>query len=790
MSKKNKTPWDKDKKFSHSLLLWATAISMTVYIVWRLFFTIPTQYGLITFILGLLLVLAEMLAALESLIEYRQINKNVSPELPVIPESWYPDVDVLIATHNEPTELLYKTVNGCTFLKYPDKSKIHIYLCDDGNRPEMAQLANDLGVGYCPLAENNEAKAGNLNNALRQTKSPLVATFDSDMIPRSDFLLKTVPYFFLPRLKKDDQGNWVEMTEDDPQYNPKYRVGFIQTPQSFYNPDLFQFNLYAEERIPNEQDYFFQEVNVGRNVDNAVIYAGSNTLLSRQALEDVNYIGTTSITEDFLTGLRIQKNKYTTYATMKPLAHGLAPDTIKSLLGQRERWGRGCIQSLRQEHIVLSPKMKFWQKVSYFATLLYWWTYARRAIFILAPIVAVLFNMYIVQADLWQILLFWLPSYLLHNRTLRVLSGDIRNQHWSNVGDTILFPYMVGPIIMETLGIKKHKFVVTQKEKHKNKDEKLRRVPVKFAFPHIILLVMSALALVILIARSITTRSLYSPIILYWVSINLKNLVFAVFFMYGRENHRMADRFFINIPVAAEFSDYTYEGLTADVSETGLAILLEKPIYFPADEIVKLTVETEDYIAHLSGRISNVSQAGEKWRYSFQVEPNDENEKRQYLQIVFDRDHTLPKRLDKSTGIIDDFNLNLAARSKKTSASKRKLPRIVLDLPFSIGQNKEGRLLDFNYAYASLRGIPSLSDGEILFLDYGGGACLILKPAEKTAGGENAALYHVLNQQDFVEGQSYDAILERWLSLQQMENKATAMGWAMVATQETAILDS
>ncbi len=62
-----------------------------------------------------------------------------------MPFGWYPDVDILIATHNEETELLYKTVNGCRHMDYPDKSKVHIYICDDGNRPEMAELSKKCG---------------------------------------------------------------------------------------------------------------------------------------------------------------------------------------------------------------------------------------------------------------------------------------------------------------------------------------------------------------------------------------------------------------------------------------------------------------------------------------------------------------------------------------------------------------------------------------------------------------------------------------------------------------------
>ncbi len=44
--------------------------------------------------------------------------------LPAVQAEDFPDVDVLIATHNEPAELLYKTINACTFLKYPDRSKV------------------------------------------------------------------------------------------------------------------------------------------------------------------------------------------------------------------------------------------------------------------------------------------------------------------------------------------------------------------------------------------------------------------------------------------------------------------------------------------------------------------------------------------------------------------------------------------------------------------------------------------------------------------------------------------
>ena len=245
--------------------IWLAVISMTVYILWRAICTIPDRhvYGTLAFVCGIFLLAAESISALEALMHYTDMHNMRLPEKPELPESWYPEVDVLIATHDESVSLLYNTVNGCVHMRYPDKSKVHIYLCDDENRPAVAKLAEELGVGYFGMADNRQAKAGNLNHALSQTHSPYVVTFDADMIPTSDFLMETIPFMFLPKLKKDERGQWVPRTPEE--IDSDFKMGFVQSPQSFFNPDLFQYNLYSEKRIPNEQDYFFREINLGSN---------------------------------------------------------------------------------------------------------------------------------------------------------------------------------------------------------------------------------------------------------------------------------------------------------------------------------------------------------------------------------------------------------------------------------------------------------------------------------------------------------------------------------------------
>lgn len=126
------------------------------------------------------------------------------------------------------------------------------------------------------------------------------------------------------------------------------KIGLIQTPQSFYNPDLFQFNLFAENTIPNEQDFFSKEVNIMRNSSNAIAYTGSNTIISRQAIMDIGGFPLKTITEDFETSVRIQKEGYITYATNEVQAAGLSTTTISSMFKQRTRWARGVIQSIQK----------------------------------------------------------------------------------------------------------------------------------------------------------------------------------------------------------------------------------------------------------------------------------------------------------------------------------------------------------------------------------------------------------------------------------------------------------
>ena len=174
-----------------------------IYLIWRFFFTIPVEYGVVSTVAGVSLFVVEFLGMLEALVHYFNMHDVQVKPLPEIPAGSYPEVDVFIATYNEPCDLLLKTVNGCKYMKYPEPGKVHIFLCDDGQRAEVRALAEKMGVGYLDREDHAHAKAGNLNHAMSVTDAPYILTLDADMIPHQNLLLHTIPFFVAQELQNE-----------------------------------------------------------------------------------------------------------------------------------------------------------------------------------------------------------------------------------------------------------------------------------------------------------------------------------------------------------------------------------------------------------------------------------------------------------------------------------------------------------------------------------------------------------------------------------------------------------
>nr|WP_321023012.1 glycosyltransferase [Clostridium neonatale] len=736
-------------------LITGTVVTSIIYLIWRIFFTIPFGEGIIALISGMYLLIVEIVGMLEEVVHYNNMTNIKYPMIPKADFSEFPDVDIFIATYNEPVELLYKTINGCINMEYPDENKVHIYICDDSNRIEMKKLAEEMNINYITRTERKDAKAGNFNNALAKTDSPLVVTFDADMIPMHDFLMSTVPYFVedLTNAKKIEKKDGKEARK-----NREGKIGFIQTPQSFYNPDLFQYNLFSETRIPNEQDYFYRDIQISRNKSNSVIYGGTNTVISREALDEIGGFYTKVITEDFATGILIQSNGYTCYAIDEVHASGLAPEDLKGLVKQRQRWARGCIQTGRKLNILFRKGLNISQKLSYISAITYWYGCLKRLIYIMAPILFSVFGVVVVKCTLLEVLIFWLPMYIFSSKSLKLVSRKIRTVKWTNVYETILFPSLIVSVILESLGISQKKFNVTRKSgaiEDKN-------YQIKKAIPHIILSILSIIGIINCVKFTFITGTPVYIVLIFWLIINLYNIVMSIFFMLGRQVLRRAERFPINIDCIVSFHEKELKCTTNDISENGLSIVLKKPEFIPYKESIRILLQTDRYKAQFVAKIIHVGQVGEQWKYAMEIQEIDDHNLKQLLRILYDRVPELPKIVEMNNSIFDDIRINVLKRGEQKVKFNRKLPRVNLNKELYSKEHGKVKIINFNYEYAVLK-TNKVFDSLILKINDCIDIKFILTDTSSAKIEENTYLYKVDNYEEISANEEFAEILNQWI---------------------------
>lgn len=498
----------KQKNLFKFIFYTLTILLTFTYIIYRIFFTIPTTLGIIALISSILVLFIEIWESLDFFAYYLNILcvKKTSPKIPNLSNiTQYPDIDVLIATINEHESLLKNTITACKNMSYPDKSKIHIYICDDGNRANIKKLAENLGVNYLSRITNKNAKAGNYNHALNHITSPFVATFDADMAPTPNFLLTTLPFFF---------------TGTD-------EIGFVQLPQSFNNPDIFQLRFKLENKIPFEQDYFYHSIQIAKNATNSAIYCGTNALFSRKALNFCNGFATGTISEDIATGMMIESKGYKCLALNNVEAYGTAVNDLSGFVKQRSRWARGCIQILKKYNILKNKGLSFKQKIEYLSCISYWFFGVRRMVYLLTPLLFSIFGVIIVDCNLTTFISIWLPTYILKRFTLDIFEGNKRSSTWNKIYETILTPVLCKEVLKEFFGFGNTKFEVTPKSSQNLKMSKTNK---QLLISHLVLLILNILGLIMCLFRIKTSGITVYILSLLWIISNIFYLTISVIF--------------------------------------------------------------------------------------------------------------------------------------------------------------------------------------------------------------------------------------------------------------------
>ncbi|HLG20572.1 MAG TPA: glycosyltransferase, partial [Bdellovibrionota bacterium] len=495
-------------------------------------------------------------------------------------------------------EILEVTLAAALAVDYPKK---RVYVLDDGHRPEVKRLTEELGAAYI-LGPKIHAKAGNLNNALSKSSGDLVVVFDTDHIPVRTFLKETVPPF-----------------EDS-------KVGCVQTPHHFRNADIFQRAYRLNRRLSNEQDMFNHAIQSGRDSWGGAFFVGSGAVFRRKAVEQLGGFLLMSITEDIHTSQHLHARGWRSVFVDKDLAVGLAAENLVSYLVQRRRWMLGCLQIFFKDNPLLSRTLPWRHRLGYFASLYYFFFPLARMVFWLTPLYFLLFHLHPIISDVSLLLAYLLPFMIF----LPMLSSSLL-PGWPRTGWGVLYETMVAaPLFRSMFDLllpRSLAFKVTPKGV----------VAEKRRFDSASALLTSGMAILTLAAIAKGFAEFYYFGIekdayffnLGWAIYNLVFLAAALQVAWERPQLRTEERVRRSFPAVLSCEGKDLPVRIENMSISGCSMILAAPSVIPARPTLQFRLSKESF--ELPGKlIYNERVARRKWSVGVAFEALFTNDRRRF----------------------------------------------------------------------------------------------------------------------------------------------------------------
>ncbi len=233
----------------------------------------------------------------------------------------------------EPYDMLEQTLTAMQAMTYPHTS----YCCDEADDPDVRALCAKLGVKHVTRTVKVNAKAGNINNALKQATGELCVVMDPDHIPAPDFLDAVVGYF-----------------EDE-------KVGYVQIVQAYYN----QTESLVAKGAAQQTYQFYGPMMMCMNTYGTVQAIGANCTFRRKALDSIGGHAA-GLSEDMHTAMQMHAKGWKSIYLPSILTRGLVPATMSSYFKQQLKWSRGTWELLMVTYPKLFTKFTWRQKLHYF----------------------------------------------------------------------------------------------------------------------------------------------------------------------------------------------------------------------------------------------------------------------------------------------------------------------------------------------------------------------------------------------------------------------------------------
>ncbi|WP_426060235.1 glycosyltransferase [Hymenobacter sp. B1770] len=298
----------------------------------------------------------KMLRMLHEWYHYVHVKEPIAPAVPE--NAPLRTVDMLTtACPGEPHDMIIRTLESLVAVRYPHTT----YLCDEGNDPELRAVCERLGVVHVTRVEKKHAKAGNINNALRQATGEFCVVLDPDHEVTPDFLDQVIAYF-----------------EDE-------TVGYVQVVQAYGNQKDSLVALGAAEQTY----HFYGPLMMGMNSYNTVQAIGANCTFRRVALDGIGGHAA-GLTEDMHTAMRLHAAGWKSVYAPVVVSRGLVPSTLGAFYMQQLKWARGTFDLLAHVYPKLFKNFTWRQRIHYFTLPLYFLSGIVALIDITVPIASLL----------------------------------------------------------------------------------------------------------------------------------------------------------------------------------------------------------------------------------------------------------------------------------------------------------------------------------------------------------------------------------------------------------------
>lgn len=341
------------QKITLNILIFFGFVSLVFFVIWliqNLSIGHPIFYWLL-----LIALVFRITRVLIQWIHYLYIANNSDTKVLDVA----PAVDVLTTYFpGEPIEMVKNTLLAMKNIEYPHED----YLCDEADDPELKAFCQMQGIHHISRDNLKDAKAGNINNALKAAKGEFCFILDPDHVPHKDLLGRIIPKF---------------NSED---------IGFVQIVQGYYNHDK---SIIAKAAA--QQTYqFYGPMMMGMNQLGTVQALGANCCFRRKALDSIGGHAA-GLAEDLHTSMLLHANGWRSLYLPEVLTRGRVPEDYPGYFKQQLKWSKGSFDLFLNAFPNTFTKLSINQKIHYFLQPQYYLLGIVGLIEILVPIFSLLF---------------------------------------------------------------------------------------------------------------------------------------------------------------------------------------------------------------------------------------------------------------------------------------------------------------------------------------------------------------------------------------------------------------